>query len=86
MDIRTIRLICPVAPLDFGNRIVLYHRGEIDTWSLTLPHRLPKGAPGATNDDRPLDDVPIEALMPEPTAAQKAAARIARGKSWKTAS
>lgn len=39
----TLRMICPVAPIDLGANVLRYRRAEIDAWETTLPHRLPRG-------------------------------------------
>lgn len=70
----TLRMICPVAPLDLGSSVLRYRKTEVDAWEATLPHRLPRPATG--EQDAP----PISpAANDRPTSAiEKARARAAR--------
>lgn len=79
MDYRTITMICPVRPLDFGKRMVLYHRDHIDAWAAGLKTRLP--APDSDAPQNQASDL-IEMLeeardMP---SLDRVRARIAKSK------
>ena len=39
----TLRMICPVPPIDMGANVLRYRRAEVDAWEASLPHRLPRG-------------------------------------------
>lgn len=82
MDYRTITMVCPVRPLDFGRRMVLYHRDHIDAWAATLTTRLPVAEP-QVNCDGPAPEKVIESLAEISMARSidRVRARIAKSKS-----
>ena len=82
MDYRTITMICPVQPLDFGNRVVRYHRIHIDAWAETLKTRLPKSHVGV-NDTGPAPAEPEAEEVFDTTnltSLDRVRARIEKGK------
>lgn len=82
MDIRTIRKICPVSPLDMGRRVLRYRRPDIDAWVSTLSTRLPGSMSGDNTTPPPAREEDVsKAAAYDPHA--KARARLERDKSWK---
>ena len=61
----TLRMICPVAPVNMGANLLRYRKTEVDAWLERLDHRLPRpkdgaqdGAPAApAANDRPMSAV-----------------------------
>ena len=86
MDIRTIRHICPVAPLDFGNSLVRYHRLQIDAWAATLPPRLPKSASNVNTPESGPMPAADQVETPRLSPAEKARRRAQEKQKWPKAS
>lgn len=70
----TLRMICPIAPVDMGANVIRYRKTEVDGWLARLDHRLPKAKVG--EQDGP--SATVTAIDRPTTAIERALARAQR--------
>lgn len=75
----TLRMVCPVAPLDLGNSVVRYRKADVDAWEATLPRRLPRPAV----DEQDVVVIAASANDGPVAAIERARARAAGASAWR---